>query len=140
MHSQAQAALAHELPPEGSSVCGTQALSLEDVDDDLDAPCASTASGRPPPLAAPSRARPQQPLRGSSPGGLQAAAAQPLAAEQLGPLCLLLWGPGGQPPPSWQQGFFFSGTPGLGTGLVQLQGEPQLLCARAAALAAAAPA
>jgi hypothetical protein len=78
----------------------------------------------------------QQPLATASPswparlqqlpsGGPQA---EGLGAELLGPLCRLLWGPGGQPPPSWQQGFFFSGTPGLGTGLVQLQGEAAGRC------------
>jgi hypothetical protein len=36
----------------------------------------------------------------------------------------LLWGSQGQPPPSWQQGFFFNSHPGLEFGLVQLQGGP----------------
>eukprot|EP00798_Chlamydomonas_sp_ICE-L_P002615 gene2615-30938_t len=37
---------------------------------------------------------------------------------------LLLWGTHGQPPPSWQQGFFFNSNKDLGYGLLQSQGGP----------------
>ncbi|CAD7697562.1 unnamed protein product [Ostreobium quekettii] len=47
-----------------------------------------------------------------------------LTSEQIAAVRGILWGPGGHPPCTWKQGFFFSSTPGLGFGLVQSQGGP----------------
>ena len=72
-----------------------------------------------PTAAAASRAR--------QPSLLPAASQEKLSPAKLASCCRLLWGAAGQPPPSWQQGFFFSETPGLESGLVQLQGGLLLL-------------
>jgi len=59
-------------------------------------------------------------------GGVRAPSlkGQPVPMDAMRAVQQLLWGNQGQPPPSWQQGFFFCEKAGLQFGLVQLQGGP----------------
>ncbi len=98
-----------------------QGLCLEDVEDLEEAePLPSGQAPSPHTLASPTAAAAS---RAQQPSLLPAAAGkEKLSPAKLAAACRLLWGAAGQPPSSWQQGFFFSETPGLEAGLVQQQG------------------